>query len=139
MAATLVSAAGALLFNKRGGDKDTQPPEENQDASMSSESASATRKRSSRGTRKGTRSSAPVTDEADPLVAAGVAGELAKKKRTTGPMPGRRGRKPTAETPSMAAEPLTTEAGPGAYPDGSPVGDTAGRTSVEGGSGDRPQ
>ncbi len=134
MAATLVSAAGALLFNKRGGDRDKQPTEDDLDASKSPAPASDTAKRSVRGTgtgtRKGTRSPAPATDAADPLVAAGVAGELAKKKRTAG-----RGRKPKAETPSIL-EPSMTEAGPGAYPDGSPVGDTAGRTSVEGGSGD---
>lgn len=140
MAATLMSAAGALLFNRRGGDKseDVAADHQGSSSSPSSEPAPRTARGTAGSSRKTTvRSSPPASDETDPLVAAGVAGQPAKKKRSTNSTQRRPNRKFAAETESASAEPSTVEAGPGAYPDGSPVGDTAGRTSVEGGQ-DRP-
>lgn len=135
MAATLVSAAGALLFNKR---RDKREDEE-----QSSETSAPARQPvpepvnsnppQSRAT-KG-KSGAPrraKADAGDPLVAAGVAAKGRKKQSAASPKPRRRSG-PGAE----AAQPV--EPGPGAYPDGSPGGDAAGRTSVEGGGGDRPE
>lgn len=140
MAATLVSAAGALLF-KRGGDGDDGAPRDETDTPTGAatvETESRSPKRTAGARRKsGGRSNAPVSDQTDPLVAAGLAGELGKK-RSAASTPRRKSAKAAGETTSSLSEPSTVEAGPGAYPDGSPVDDTAGRTSVEGGS-DRPQ
>ena len=141
MAATLVSAAGALLFNKRGGDKSGELAADEGETSSSSPSAQPAaripRRKSGSSRKTSARTGPPASGETDPLVAAGVAGQPAKKKRSAGSTQRRRSPKPAAETEPASAAPSTVEAGPGAYPDGSPVGDTAGRTSVEGGQ-DRP-
>jgi hypothetical protein len=121
LAATLVSAAGALLFWKR--------------RDRSSEEGPGQEERPRAGSRNaGERSSMMPSGETDPLVAAGVAGRIGKK-RSAGGAPRKRARKAAPVTEPGLAEPSQPpQAQPGAYPDGSPLGDAVGRTSVEGGS-----
>jgi hypothetical protein len=110
VAATLVSAAGALLFNKRGGKRYENERQDHSDSSLPSSPA--------------------VADTTDPRVAAGVTAKGRRKQSGAASKPRRRAG--TAEEGFQPVEP-----GPGAYPDGSPAGDLAGRASVEGTGNDR--
>jgi hypothetical protein len=128
LAATLVSAAGALLFWRR---RDKSGDE--QDTSVAPPSAAASRSSKPGGAGKRAASGRSAGDTS-PLVAAGVAGG-AGKRRSAGAKAKPRGRKTAPETSAASAEPSDpAQAEPGAYPDGSPSGDMAGRTSIEGGN-----
>ena len=126
LAATLVSAAGALLFWRRRDGSNDEPGE--QAVSMPAAEASGPKPLRKRGGGGG-RAKLPSAGETDALVAAGVTGG-GKKKRPSNATPERRARKAVPESSTPASE---SSDPPGAFPDGSPLGDTVGRTSIEGG------
>lgn len=138
-AAALVSAAGALLMKKRSNNDDVSKSRDDVSRDMLAPQVSTTT-RSARAPkvapkarvgrpRKVSDVDAGARDDA--LVAAGVAGRSTKQPRKA-----RGGRTKSASTNAAVADiaPQTSDAGPGAYPDGSPTAQAPDRISIEGGT-----